>query len=132
MTERNRSPYSPTVSGYALAILVALSVFALGLLPVEALFNGTWEFHWSAVLAIMVIGAIPAALIGVPGAAIVHFTTRGVAAQRWHVLAATVAGVVAGALVYQDLPIALLLGLGTGLGRLAVSHERFLGDGHHV
>lgn len=127
VTGPDRSPYSPRVGGYVIAILIALVVFALGLVPLDGLRGDGWDFDWGVVLAVLALGAIPAAVIGSLGAVIVHFLTRGVAAQSLHVLAATVAGVVAGGLVYQDVLSALLLGVGTGVGRLAVSHERFLG-----
>lgn len=125
---RTRSPHSPGVGGYALAILIALVTLALGIALVDGLVNGTGDFSWGVVVVVVVVGVIPAAVIGSLGAVIVHFTTRGVAGQGWHVLAAASAGVVAGALVSRDFSLALLLGVGTGLGRLAVSHARFRGQ----
>lgn len=116
-----RASGSPGVCGYALAVAVSLVVFAALL----AAPDGTPGFAWSdfarTFLLVVLVGALPAAIIGAVGSLIVHCATWCTAAQRWHVLAAAVVGLVAGGISSGgSLMWGVALGVATGVGRVAV------------
>ena len=112
---------TPGVWGYALAVGLSLIIFAVEISISDALQQGTLSDFLAVLVVVVIFGALPAAVIGGAGACIVHLLTRRTASQGWAVAVAALAGLVAGLLVYRDeiLP-ALLLGIATGAGRLAV------------
>jgi hypothetical protein len=112
---------TPGCLGYALAIAVSLVAFALELAVVDAWETGVLDDFLDVVIIVILFGAIPAAVIGSVGAFAVHLLTWRTTSQAWAVGGATIAGLVAGLLVYQeDFGPALLLALAAGVGRLAV------------
>jgi hypothetical protein len=110
------------VRGYALSVVVSLVVLAVELAVVDALQQGRWNDFFDVLLVVLVVGAVPAAVLGTLGTCFVHVLTRRTATQAWHVAAAALVGSVAGLTMYgDDLEVPLLLGLATGIGRLSVS-----------
>jgi hypothetical protein len=109
------------VRGYALAVAVSLTVFGVQLAAADGTPGFVWSEFASRLTSVILVGALPAALIGVVGALIVHGLTWRTSAQRWHVLAAAVVGLVAGGIVSGgSLSWSVALGVATGVGRLAV------------
>jgi uncharacterized membrane protein len=112
---------TPGVWGYALAVGLSLIIFAVEISISDALQQGTLSDFLAVLVVVVIFGALPAAIIGGAGACIVHLLTRRTASQGWAVAVAALAGLVAGLLVYRDeIFPALLLGIATGAGRLAV------------
>lgn len=107
--------------GYVLAVALSLIIFAVELAIADALQQGTLDNFLAVAIVVTVFGAVPAAVIGGLGACIVHLLTRRSASQGWAIAAAALAGLAAGLLIYRDeLYPALMLGIATGVGRLAV------------
>ncbi|VXC29223.1 conserved membrane hypothetical protein [Nocardioides sp. AX2bis] len=112
---------TPGFLGYALAIAVSLVIFAFGLAAVDAWEAGNLRDFPDIVFVVVLFGAIPAAVVGAVGALVVHLLTWRATSQSWGVGGATVAGLVAGYLLYGDeVGPVLVLSLSAGLGRLAV------------
>ena len=112
---------TPGVWGYALAVGLSLIIFAVEISISDALQQGTLDNVLAVVVVVIIFGAVPAAIIGSSGACIVHLLTRRTASQGWAIAVAALAGLLAGLLVYRDeISPALLLGIATGAGRLAV------------
>ena len=117
----DRRRATPGVCGYALAVGLSLIVFAVEISIADALQQGTWDNLLAVLVVVIIFGSVPAAVIGGSGACIVHLLTRRTASQGWAVAAAALAGLLAGLLVYRDeIFPPLLLGIATGVGRLAV------------
>lgn len=116
-----RKPGSPGVGGYALSVAVSLVVFAGELAAADGVPGFVWSEFRSSLVAVILVGAVPAALLGTVGALIVHGLTWRTNAQRWHVAAAALVGLVAGGMVSGgSLAWGVALGTATALGRLAV------------
>jgi hypothetical protein len=112
---------TPGCLGYGLAIAVSLVTFALEVAVVDAWRTGALHDFVDVVIVVILFGAIPAAVIGSVGALAVHLLTWRTTSQGWAVGGATIAGLVAGLLVYRDdVGPALLLAVAAGVGRLAV------------
>jgi hypothetical protein len=119
-----RGPHTPGVLGHV--VWIALSTLLYGPLLVV----GTGGDVVEAVVAtffVVAFGWIYAVPVGVLGALAVDLTCRSVPRQGVHVVAAAVAGVVAGALFWGTIgestpfgPPALLVGVAAALGRAAV------------
>ncbi|GAB7003028.1 hypothetical protein JCM18899A_04990 [Nocardioides sp. AN3] len=107
--------------GYVLSIAISLVVFAAELAPADGVPGFRWSESASTFMALILVGALPAALLGTVGAVAVHGMTWRTTAQRWHVLAAAVVGLVAGGIVSGGSAWwGMALGVATGAGRLAV------------
>lgn len=123
-----RASGSPGIEGYALAIGVSLLVFGLEMPLAQAAIALAGRASWAEVpsalatgFAAIAIGLVPAVIIGPAGACVVHLMTWGAAEQAWHVFAAAFVGLSTGALLlgFHSLPMAVMLGVATGVGRLA-------------
>jgi hypothetical protein len=109
------------VRGYALSVAASLVVLALELAVVDALQQDRWNDFFDVLSVVLVLGAVPAAILGAAGTSLVHVLTRWTTVQVWHVAAAAGAGLAAGLVLYgDDLGVPLLLASATGVGRLSV------------
>ncbi|HEX6874020.1 MAG TPA: hypothetical protein VF165_00035 [Nocardioidaceae bacterium] len=109
------------MGGYVLAVGVSLITLALEISVVDAVQQGTAHDVVDVVVAVVLFGAVPAAVIGSVGAVIVHFVTREASSQWPAVVLAAALGLVAGLIVWSgDFGVAVLLVTATGVGRLAV------------
>ena len=121
------APGSPGVVGYVVAVAVTLVTLALEM-ALAAVFSSDGRGNVMLgfvgfVLLVVLVGAIPAAIIGAVGVFAVHVITLGARAQVWHVLAAGVVGYgMAWALLLSDWPTPLwwIAPLATMIGRAAV------------
>ena len=115
---------SPGIGGYVLAVVASAGVLAL-LFPVGTLLDEPVGYPVLVAL-VFAYGLAYSLPVAVPGCLLVHLVCLRVEAQWVHVLAAGVAGLLAGALAPArlfggDWPwLGPLLGLATTIGRTAV------------
>ena len=120
------APGSPGVVGYVVAVGVTLVTLALELALAAVFTSGQGNLMLGFVgfvLLVVLVGAIPAAIIGAVGVFAVHVITLGARAQVWHVLASGVVGYgMAWAFLLSDWPTPLwwIAPLATMVGRAAV------------
>lgn len=104
-----------------MALIVSLLTLAVEIGVVDALEQGTAHDFVDVVFAVVLFGAVPAAVIGSIGALVVHFVTRGATSHWPAVMSAAAVGLIAGLIVWQgDFGVAVLLGVAAAAGRSAV------------